>query len=291
MASRNSLSLLALAVVLGGLAFYALGLSNKVEEQPAENKRQIAEQEAMNNTAGEVAGNAEHNHADHAMAMDNSAQNATENSLNTLAPAAGEEAAAEKKEAVEAAPAKTPKTAEEVLSGDALQLVYGKPDAPVKMVEYFSLSCPHCAQFYKESQPKLIEKYIDTGKVYYQKRFFPHNAPGLGATALMQCVTEDKKTEFMAALFNMQDKWAFSNDFKKNLLSIAQIGGMGPTDFEVCLGDKKIEERILTQRQDAMDGLKLEGIPSIIINGKKLDGFSYGRVAEAIDAELKAAGE
>lgn len=282
MAIRSTLSLLAVAAILGGAAFYAVGLSNKPEDSAgapeATEKRAVAE----------TTPPAEE-----------------KQKLDGLSPAAGEEAkpkeeekpAEEAKKPAEAAdeeakapeaPAKSTKTPEEVLKSQDLQMTFGKPEAPVTVIEYFSLSCPHCGQFHKESQPKLIKDYVDTGKVFYIMRYFPHNGPGLGATVLMQCVDAAKKEEFLTALFNMQDKWAFTNDYKKHLMSIAQIGGMGPTDFEQCMADKSIEERVLAQRQEALDVLKLEGIPSIFVGGKPMEGSSYSRLVEMIEQELKS---
>ncbi len=291
MASRTSLSFLAVAVILGAAAFYALGLDNKVTDEP---------QEAQQETRRIVVENENSSQAQQKQAMQEG------NEMSNLAPAAGEETAKKEEapksdaeadthehsaEAAKEEAPKSTKTPEQVLRDTALQIVYGNPDAPIKVVEYFSLSCPHCASLYKESQPKLLATYVDKGKVLYVKRYFPHNAPGLAATVLMQCVNNDKKADFLSALFNMQDKWAFTNDYKKNLQSIAEIGGMGPTDFEKCLSDKSIEESVLKQRQEALDVLKLDGIPTLFVNGVKLDGFSYSRLEEAIEKELKAAKE
>lgn len=281
MSLRSTLAFLAVTTILGGAAFYSLGLSNKVKEDASATERERTI----------VASSAD------AQASD----------MNALSPAAGqaetekEDSAASKEQTkvtADQAPDKTDSTSPEVtkspteiLASQDLQLSYGKPDAPVTVIEYFSLSCPHCAHFYAENQPKLTKDYVDTGKVYYIMRYFPHNGPGLAATMLMQCVEEDKKESFLAALFNMQDKWAFTQDFKKNLMSIAQIGGMGPTDYEQCLTDKSIEDRVLSQRQEAMDGLKIDGIPTFFVNGNKLDGYAYSRLTEVIDKELLIAGE
>ncbi len=279
MSVRSSVLILAAVAIVGGAAFYTLGASQKVDA-----------------TSSEVAATPD------AAAESPNVQSA-DNELNGMAPAAGDEEAAAsgtKSEAnpadgteaeassAEEKPAAPAKSAEEVLKSHNLQLVYGKDDAPVKVIEYFSLSCPHCGEFYKDHQPQLIKDYVDTGKVQYLKRYFPHNAPGLAATMLMQCVAEEKKTQFLEALFSMQSKWAFSNEFKNDLKAIAEIGGIGPTDFDVCLADKSIEEKVLTQRQEALDSLKLEGIPAIFVNGMDLKGANYGKLTQAIDQALKS---
>lgn len=275
MSVRSSVLILAAVAIVGGATFYTLGASQTPEE-----------------IFSEVAAKAE-------ASTQAQSSSSAEAGLNGMAPAAGDtsapaseakpaDAAATAEPAKEEKPAAPAKSAEEVLKSHNLQLVYGKDDAPVKVVEYFSLSCPHCGEFYKDHQPQLIKDYVDTGKVQYFKRYFPHNAPGMAATMLMQCVAEDKKTQFLEALFSMQSKWAFSNEFKKDLQAIAEIGGIGPTDFDVCLADKALEEKVLTQRQEALDSLKLEGIPAMFVNGKNMDGSNYGKLTQAVDAALKS---
>ncbi len=262
MSLRVTLPLLAAVLVGGAVAYSVKGADERMEKTEA--------------PAGKATD------------VESKAPSASESEQSAEAPAPKEEKQ-EAAKADDAAPKAAPgkKSREEVLKTHDIQITYGKHDAPVTIVEYFSLSCPHCAQFFKESQPKLIKDYVDTGKVLYEKRYFPHNAPGMAATMLMQCVEEDKRQQFLQALFNMQNKWAFTNDFKKDLKSIAQIGGMGPTDFDVCLADKTIEESILTQRQEALDALEIEGIPVLFVDGVKLEGSSYARLVEAVEKSLK----
>lgn len=277
MSFRSSLSILLVCALLGGAAFYSAG-KYQWGTQGEEGIANVASADTLGQmapAAGETAAAVE-------KAIEKEKPSVAEEKDKKTEDMAGD---AEKKPVAEA------KTAAEILATHDLQIAYGKEDAPVTVVEYFSLSCPHCGAFYKDDQPKLIQDYVDTGKVRYLKRYFPHNAPGMAAAMLMQCVEEGNKPKFLQALFNMQEKWAFTNDFKKNLQSIAQIGGIGPTDFDACLTNKEIEEKILKQRQEATDGLKIEGIPSLFVNGKKMEGTSYSRLVEVIDAELKAAKE
>lgn len=276
MAIRSGLSLLAVAAILGGTAFYLVGASEKGDS---------AATGAAKPQSVETSAQSEEDALQPAEPDAQSSAREEEKPVATAAGEKGENAEAAPKEEEKAAPARSP---QQVLENQALQLAFGDPKAPVKVVEFFSLSCPHCAQFYKDEQPKLIKDYVDAGKVYFVMRYFPHNGPGLGATILMQCVEDAKKKEFLAALFNMQDQWAFTNDFKKNLMSIAQIGGMGPGDFETCMADSSLEKKVLEQRQEALDVLKLEGIPSIFVNGKPMEGVSYGRLHDMIEKELAA---
>lgn len=280
MALRSGLSLLAVAAIVGGAAFYVSTMPDKTKEVSSE------EAQAADTTA--IPADAQQTDATTPQ---------QEPPLNTLAPAAGEEKSPDAENSVvkkEEAPSKADapkKSAEEVLKTQNLQIAYGQPDAPVTVIEYFSLSCPHCGAFFKDAKPKLMKDYVEPGKVYYIMRYFPHNAPALAATMLMQCVENDKQQEFINALFNMQDTWAFTEEFKNKLMSIAQVGGIGPTSFIKCLENKEMEDHILTQRQEALDSLGLEGIPTFFVNGKKMDGTGYGTLVETIEKELKASAE
>ncbi|MCI5048917.1 MAG: DsbA family protein, partial [Rickettsiales bacterium] len=95
-------------------------------------------------------------------------------------------------------------------------VVIGKAEAPVTIVEYSSLSCPHCASFHEVLLPKIQAKYIDQGLAKYTSRHFPLNEPALRAAMLTECVGKDRRTKFVNVLFELQEKWAFSGDFLDN---------------------------------------------------------------------------
>lgn len=146
----------------------------------------------------------------------------------------------------------------------------GNPEAKVTIIEYASLSCPHCASFHKETFPALKERYIDKGKVFFIFRHFPFNEPALRGAMLTECAG-DKYFTFLKVLFNSQDKWAFSGDTIENLRTIANVGGIGAEKFDKCMADKKTEDRIVAGVSAASKELGVSSTPTIFINGEKIE--------------------
>lgn len=147
----------------------------------------------------------------------------------------------------------------------------GNTDAKAVIIEYSSLSCPHCAEFHNKIFPKVKEEYIDTGKALFIHRDFPLNGPALKGAMLAQCSPEQYFT-FLKVLFSTQSKWAFSPDSMKVLEMTAKLGGISKEKFDACMNDKKIEQRILQTRKDAADVLKVESTPTFFVNGEPVKG-------------------
>lgn len=148
--------------------------------------------------------------------------------------------------------------------------VMGDRKAPIVMIEYASLSCPHCAQFSTNVLPELEKRYISTGKVAYVLRQFPLNEPALRGAMLVTCVgesSEDKYFTFAKVLFDSQNKWAFDGNFLTGLETIATVGGLSRKQFQNCVNDKEREMRMLQAKKDANDQLKVPYTPYIIVDG------------------------
>jgi len=166
-------------------------------------------------------------------------------------------------------PAKPVKIAKPfVYTAKPTDIVIGKAEAPVTIVEYASLSCPHCADFYNNVMPKLTEKYIDTGKVKLVYRDYPLNEPALKAAAVVQCAEPERRHSFIKVLFSTQDKWGRGGDYKDALASIAALGGVPRDVFDKCFADKALETRILEVEKDAEDNYNVSSTPTFFINGK-----------------------
>ncbi len=153
--------------------------------------------------------------------------------------------------------------------------VMGKKSAPVTIVEYASLSCPHCAHFHKEVLPVLDKKYISTGKVRYILRPYPLNEPALKASELADCVGEKdgaaRYYTFVRVLFDAQQQWAFDANFLKSLQTLAGVGGVNAAQFKECTTSVDRETKILTLRQQAEKELKVDHTPYFFINGHRYD--------------------
>lgn len=144
----------------------------------------------------------------------------------------------------------------------------GSPNAPVKMTEWSSLTCSHCAHFHKEIYPELKAKFIDTGKVELTFREFPLNPPAADAAAILRCMPEDKFVNFMNMLFETQDNWAYKPEYKDILRQNAKLAGMSDEQFDTCLNNDGLKKRILGDMQDASKKYKIQSTPSFVIEGR-----------------------
>lgn len=166
----------------------------------------------------------------------------------------------------------------------------GSEKAPVVMVEYASLSCPHCAHFSSGVLPELQKKYIETGKLRYVLRQFPLNEPALKGAMLVECVGEqstEKYFLFSKVLFDAQNKWAFDGNFLSGLENIAMVGGLNREQFQGCINNTDREVRILNAKKLAVDELKIPHTPYIFIAGEVYSGnLSAEDVSAFIDAKL-----
>lgn len=167
-------------------------------------------------------------------------------------------------------PAPTAEQVQALLAPQADDIVEGQATAPVTIVEYASLSCPHCAHFYEKELPDIKKELIDTGKAKLVYRHFPHNEPGFRAAQLVNCADAKQRPAFIKALYDAQDNWAFSDDFLKKLKPIVSIGGIDSAAFDSCIANKDGENRILESRKQATEIGQIESVPSFFINGKLL---------------------
>ena len=143
----------------------------------------------------------------------------------------------------------------------------GDVNAPVKVVEYASLTCSHCGAFHRENFEQFKTSYIDTGKVYYTFKEFPLNQPALEASQILRCMPEDKYINFMNLLFSEQDKWAYADNYKDVLRQNAKLGGMTDEQFDACLSNEALKNAIAADMQAASQQYKVTSTPSFVFNG------------------------
>lgn len=177
---------------------------------------------------------------------------------------------------------------EKILKSTSGENFMGNEYAPVLMIEYASLSCPHCAEMHEKVIEKLIPKYIETGKLKFVYRHFPLNAQAFSAAKLTLCADDEKYFGYVKALFKSQENWAYTEKYEDILKSIAKLGGIPAEQFDKCMKDKEIEEQILQVQKDAVDILEVKSTPTLFINGHQYNGGNdYNKVAEFIDSLLK----
>ena len=170
------------------------------------------------------------------------------------------------------------------------EISMGKADAPVTIVEYSSLSCPHCAAFHKDVLPKLKSEYIDTGKVRYVVKEFPLNTPALAGAVVARCLNSSRYIPFIDLLFSKQDDWAFKNDALAPLAQFARQAGMTEEQFNKCIDNEDLQTKILAIR-DQGSKLGVNATPSFFVNGQLLKGVATIKsLSEAMKPYLEKKG-
>ncbi len=149
--------------------------------------------------------------------------------------------------------------------------VLGKPDAPVTIIEYGSLTCPHCAEFQRTTLPKLKAAWIDTGKAKLVFRDFPLDNLALRAAMLAQCAPADKYYSYVDTLFLDQATWERARDPKAALGKIAKLGGMTDAQFDACMADEGLMKRIVAGETQAQKEYGVDSTPTFFVNGAKMN--------------------
>ncbi len=166
----------------------------------------------------------------------------------------------------------------------------GKKSAPIKIVEYASLSCVHCKEFHDKVYYNLKKDFIDNGKVYYKFRNFPLNGHAVKATLLTNCVPSESRAAFVGALFKGQSQWAYTKNeagLIDRLKTISKIGGLTSEQFEKCYNDETAIKKLLEKQKQAIDGLKIESTPTIFIDGNRyLGSRNYEDFKKMLEAKL-----
>lgn len=183
---------------------------------------------------------------------------------------------------VQAQQVAAPASAAVAISATFQDMVYGSADAPITIIEYASLSCPHCARFHAEILPRLKARYIDNGQVRLILKDVPNNPPGLRAAMLSRCTGDARHSKLVDVLFKTQGQW-LNNDYAINLARIGAMAGIGPAQAQACMSDRKLEDFIILRQQQASQRHQVSVTPTFILN----DGAA--RVEEASEEKLFAA--
>jgi protein-disulfide isomerase len=159
---------------------------------------------------------------------------------------------------------------EELLAPGALpDIVEGKADAPVTIVEYASMTCSHCAAFHHDVYPTLKKDFIDTGKVKFILREFPLDERATAAFMLARAL-DDKRDAAVDFLFAQQKNWAFTDTPFESLASVVKQIGIGQAKFEETLKDAKLQQAIYAVAERG-GKFGVHATPTFFINGVRLD--------------------
>jgi len=166
-------------------------------------------------------------------------------------------------------------------------VVLGSAKAPVTVIEYASMTCPHCAHFSATTFPELQKRYIDTGKVRFIFREFPLDPLAAAGFMLARCAGNDKFMPIIETLFAKQAEWIVQQPIEP-LRAIAKQFGFTQESFDQCLANQKVLDGIQDVRDRAASKLGVNSTPTFFVNGKKLVGDqSIEALAKEIDPYLK----
>jgi protein-disulfide isomerase len=160
--------------------------------------------------------------------------------------------------------------------------ILGKADAPVTIIEYASLTCPHCAAFEKDILPKIKSEWIDTGKAKLVFRDFPLDGSALKAAIVARCAPPERFYGFIGVLFAQQGSWGLAQDPVPGISRIAKLGGMSDDQVQACLKDDALQNKVLAGRLAAEQQYQVESTPTFFINGKKVVGAKEEDIVAAI---------
>lgn len=172
-------------------------------------------------------------------------------------------------------------------------IVRGNPNAPITMLEYASMTCPHCSRWQREVMPKLYETYIKTGKVRYIFREFPLDPAARVASALARCQKGDGFYSFIDHLFLNQAQWMDSNgdgrmtqeEVTQGLVQMGRVAGLSPQQVDACMNDPKNLAIVDDNLQEAQSLYNVQGTPTFIL-GDTVHRAEWAW--EDLDAKLKS---
>ena len=144
----------------------------------------------------------------------------------------------------------------------------GSKNAPIKIKEYFSLTCGHCATFHQLTLPKLKEKYIDAGKIQLEFIDYPLDRLAILAAALARTLPNDSYIEAINILLNKQKQWAYSNKPIDELMSISRLFGISSKDFEKIMENVPLMQEIINKMEKESKQFNIESTPTFIINNE-----------------------
>jgi protein-disulfide isomerase len=180
-----------------------------------------------------------------------------------------------------------PSAADLADAGPDGDFMIGSDKAPVTIIEYASMTCPHCAHFSETTFPDLQKRYIDTGKVRFTLRSFPLDALAAAGFMLARCAGKDKYMPMVETLFAKQADWVVKEPLPP-LEEIAKQFGFTDDSFKACLANQKVLDGIQAVRDHAVDKLGVNSTPTFFINGKKFIGdLSMDQLSKEIEPYLK----
>lgn len=169
--------------------------------------------------------------------------------------------------------------------------VVGNREAPVVLIEYASLTCPHCRRLHLEAIPQLKEAYAEGGKVALVYRDFPLDGWALRAAMLARCVGRERYFGFLELLYKRQPAWTTAQDPMAALRRLAALGGMDDAAVDSCLANEQRQRAVIEERVEGAEAFGINSTPSFVINGRlHKEEANFETLKSAIESALAEAG-
>lgn len=166
----------------------------------------------------------------------------------------------------------------------SVEMVLGDRNAPFTLIEYASMSCPHCAEFHVTTLPRLKEEYIDTGKIRLVFREFPLDQPAMTGAVLARCSGPARFYPFLEVLFRSQSQWLRQPDVVGALTRLGEIGGVPAAQFQACLADRELTNGILQTRLNAESEYNVRSTPTFVMGDRVIEGaLPFDQFKQIID--------
>ena len=166
-------------------------------------------------------------------------------------------------------------------------VVEGAEESPVTIIEYASLTCPHCKSFHKSIYNEMKEEYIDGKKIRFIYRDFPLDNYALAASVIARCGGESKYIPMIDLFFEKQDQWRGAENVLDELKRLARLGGLGSAQIDACMSDQALGQSIVDRARVGQDEFEVRATPTVLINGEKFDGpMNLNGITARIDSML-----
>ncbi len=165
-------------------------------------------------------------------------------------------------------------------------VVEGGEDAAITVIEYASLTCPHCASFHSQIYNPIKPDYIDNGKIRFIYRDFPLDNFALAASVISRCGGEKRYVGMIDLLMEKQSQWRSADNVLDELKRLARLGGLGSAQIDACMSDQALGQSIVDRARQGQDFFDVSSTPTILINGEKFRATTEAALREKLDSML-----
>ena len=157
--------------------------------------------------------------------------------------------------------------------------IYGAAECENIIVEYASLTCPHCATFHGDVFPRIKSELVDTGKVKYIFRDYPIDPLAMAGSMIAHCSGDAMYFGVIDVLLKTQEEWLFDNENPYNgLLKVARLAGLSEEDVKLCLSNTELFNMIEGNQRLASSRFGVNGTPAVSVNNKKITSLDFDTI-------------